>query len=39
MTQSFEDIIQERTNHHYEMTWKEIHIPTRDGSYLAANLY
>jgi putative hydrolase, CocE/NonD family len=39
MNQSYEDIIRERTNHHYEMTWKEIHIPMRDGSYLAANLY
>lgn len=31
--------INERTNHFYELTWKEIQIPMRDGSYLAANLY
>lgn len=29
----------ERTNHFYPMTWNEVHIPTRDGGYLAANLY
>lgn len=31
--------INERTNHFYALTWKEVQIPMRDGSYLAANLY
>lgn len=31
--------INETTNHFYEITWKEVQVPTRDGSYLAANLY
>lgn len=29
----------ERSNHFYELTWKEVKIPMRDGNYLAANLY
>lgn len=33
------ELINENTNHFYELTWKEIHIPMRDGSYLAANFY
>lgn len=33
------DLINERTIHHYPLTWREVHIPMRDGSYLAANLY
>lgn len=31
--------INERSNHFYELTWKEVKIPMRDGNYLAANLY
>lgn len=31
--------INERSNHFYELTWKEVQIPMRDGNYLAANLY
>jgi uncharacterized protein len=31
--------INETTNHFYELTWKEVQLPMRDGSYLAANLY
>ena len=31
--------INETTNHFYGLTWKEVQIPMRDGSYLAANLY
>lgn len=30
---------QETTNHFYGLTWKEVTIPMRDGSFLAANLY
>ncbi|OBR96799.1 cocaine esterase [Clostridium ragsdalei P11] len=39
MSENNVDIMNESTNHHYDMKWKEIHIPMRDGSYLAANLY
>ncbi|MHB8076290.1 CocE/NonD family hydrolase [Desulfosporosinus fructosivorans] len=31
--------INETTNHFYGLIWKEVQIPMRDGSYLAANLY
>ncbi|OKP85998.1 acyl esterase [Paenibacillus helianthi] len=31
--------INERSNHFYELTWKEVQIPMTDGNYLAANLY
>ncbi len=31
--------INETTNHVYELTWKEVQIPMRDGGYLTANLY
>ncbi|OOM06778.1 CocE/NonD family hydrolase [Clostridium saccharobutylicum] len=31
--------INQRTNHFYKLVWKEIKIPMRDGSFLAANLY
>jgi predicted acyl esterase len=33
------EAINERTNHFYKLKWKEIQIPMRDGSFLAANLY
>lgn len=39
MDQVTEKLINKRTNHHYGMKWKEVQIPMRDGSYLAANLY
>ena len=32
-------LINETTNHFYQLTWREVRIPMRDGSYLAANLY
>lgn len=39
MDKTTESLINKRTNHHYGMKYKEIQIPMRDGSYLAANLY
>lgn len=39
MDELYTNLINERTNHHYNLKWEEIHIPMRDGTYLAANLY
>lgn len=32
-------LINETTNHFYQLIWREVRIPMRDGSHLAANLY